>query len=168
MGEQRERRLISEWRAEKYPKDQHILGCPLGAIQAELTAKIGLHRAIKASRPWRLEADAVVITSGRLILAEAKVFRPRDGIGDLLCYKGVVAATPELQPYLDRPLELVLVIPWATALVEDMCKASGIRLDIFNPLWVADFIESMHKYWTPEYQAARAEKKRLRQALGVE
>ena len=168
MGEQRERRLISEWRAEKYPRDQHILGCPLGAIQEELVARLGLHRAIKTSRPWRMEADAVVITNGRLVLAEAKIFRPRDGIGDLLCYKPLVASTPELQPYLDRPLQLVLVIPWATQTVEDLCQAHDIRLELFNPLWVADFIESMHKYWTPEYQAARAEKKRLRTALGVE
>lgn len=168
MGEQRERRLISEWRAARYPLDTHILGCPLGAVQQELVAKIGLARAISMSRPWRLEADCVVATPSKLIIAEAKVFRPRDGVGDLLVYRPLVATTPELAQWLKLPVELVLVIPWVNEVVREMCQAHGIVVDLFAPPWANDFIEEHSKYWTAEYQAARAEKKRLRTALGVE
>lgn len=168
MGEQREKRLISEWRQERYPRDPHILGCPLGAVEAELVGRMGLSRAIAVSRPWRLEADCVVTLPGRVIVAEAKIFRPRDGVGDLLVYKPLIARTPELAEYADRPVDLVLVIPWVTRVVEEMAEASGIRIDLFSPAWCADYIEEHHKYWTPEYQTARQEKKRVIQALGLE
>jgi len=168
MGEQREKRLISEWRAARYPRDPHILGCPLGAVDSELVAREGLSRAIRIARPWRLEADAVVIRPTRLIVAEAKIFRPRDGVGDLLVYKPLVPLTPELADYKDLPVELVLVVPLVTNVVREMASASGIRVDIFSPAWVADFIEEHQKYWTPEYRQARAEKLQVRKALGVE
>lgn len=168
MGEQREKRLISEWRAERYPRDPHILGCPLGAVDAEVVAKFGLNRAIKIARPWRLEADCVVTLAGRVIVAEAKIFRPRDGVGDLLVYKPLITITPELQAYKDVPVDLVLVIPWVTKVVREMAEASGIRIDLYSPAWCADYIEEHNKYWTAEYRQARAEKLRVRQALGVE
>ena len=167
MGEQREKRLISEWRAERYPRDPHILGCPLGAVDSELVAKEGLSRAIRLARPWRLEADAVVMTPSRLVVAEAKIFRPRDGVGDLLCYKPLVLLTPELEQYKDLPVELVLVVPLVTNVVREMAAASGIRVDIYSPAWVADYIEEHQKYWTPEYQQARQERNAVRKALGV-
>jgi hypothetical protein len=168
MGEQRERRLISEWRMTRYPLETHILGSPLGSVQQELVANIGMARAIKMSRPWRLEADCVVATKDKLVIAEAKIFRPRDGVGDLLVYKPLVPKTPELQQYKDLPVELVLVIPWVNEVVREMCAEHKITVDLFAPPWVSDFIEEHSKYWTAEYQAARAEKLRVRTALGVE
>ena len=168
MGEQREKRLITEWRAERYPRDPHILGCPLGAVEAELVAKVGLDRAIRLSRPWRLEADCVVTLPGRVIVAEAKIFRPRDGVGDLLVYKPLVSRTPELAAYKDVAVDLVLVIPWVTKVVEEMAEASGVRIDLFSPAWSAEYMAQHQNYWTAEYRQARAEKKRVIQALGLE
>ena len=168
MGEQRETRLISEWRLARYPNDQHILGCPLGAIDADQVAKLGLGRATKMARPWRLEADCVIIRPGRLIMAEAKIFRPRDGVGDLLVYKPLVLKTPELEAYKDVPVDLVLVIPWVNSVVEELCEAHGVKIDLFSPQWAADFMAEHQKYWTPEYRQARADKLQVRKALGVE
>ena len=168
MGEQRERRLISEWALERYPKDRRILSCPLGAIETELVARVGQVRAVKLSRPWRLEVDVIIPTDSRLIVAEAKIFRPRDGIGDLLVYRPQIPKTPELAQYRALPIELVLVAPWDSDYIRGMCEDVGVRLDVFGPSWVADYIEEHHKYWTSEYQAARAERRRVREALGVE
>lgn len=168
MGEQREKRLISEWRQERYPRDPHILGCPLGGVDQELVAKMGQARAIAVSRPWRMEADAVVILPGLLIVAEAKIFRPRDGVGDLLVYKPLIAKTPELAVNKDLPVSLVLVIPWVNRVVEEMCEASGIKIDLYSPAWAAEYMDQHQNYWTAEYRQARAEKKRVIQALGLE
>jgi len=168
MGQQRERRLISEWALARYPRDRRILGCPIGEVRTELVSRVGQARAVRLSRPWRLEVDAVIPTADRLVVAEAKIFRPRDGIGDLLVYRAQVWKTPELQQYRDLDLDLVLVSPWESDFILELCRDGGIRLEVYGPPWVADYIEEHHKYWTPEYQAARAEKRRLREVLGVE
>lgn len=168
MGEQRERRLIAEWRQARYPNDQHIMGCPLGSADPDQVAKVGLTQALKAARPWRLEADCVVIRPGRLIVAEAKIFRPRDGVGDLLCYRPLLARTPELAQYQDVPVDLVLVIPQTTAVIQEMCDQHGIRVDAFCPDWIAAYVQDHNKYWTAEYQSARADRNAVRKALGVE
>lgn len=168
MGEQRERRLIAEWRYARYPKEHHQFNAPLGAPEEELVIRYGMPKAVSMSRPWRCEVDCIVFLDHRLLLVEAKVWRPRDALGDLMLYRNLVPDTPELEKYRGFDIELVMVIPWATRRIEAMARAAGVTIDVFAPPWVADFMEQHTRYWTAEYKSAREEKKALRRSLGVE
>ena len=168
MSEQRERRLVSEWRLERYPSAAHILECNIGPLPEDLADTYGQTKAAKMFNAWRLVVDCVVILQDRLLLVEGKVFRPRDGVGDLLCYRPLVYLTPELVQYKGLPIELVLVIPWTNSMVNTLCEVNGIRMELFSPAWVQDFVVEHGKYWTREYLAKRAERNRIRKALGVE
>lgn len=167
MGEQRERRLISEWALARHPKDHVLFNVPIGEVLNEFIIKYGPARAVKASKPWRLEVDAVVVTRSELILAEAKIFQIRNAVADLLCYRPLVQSTPELREWKDLPLRMVVIIPWTSRVVEEMCSANGITVDVFAPEWLSAYIEEHGKYWTRPYQEARQERKILREALGI-
>ena len=131
-------------------------------------ASLGLRKAVRVGRPWRLEVDALVFADTKLVLAEAKVYNLRDGVGDLLCYRPQIPVTPELQEYKDWPVEMVLVIPWTSDWALEIAETAGVNVDVFCPDWLVDYIEEHHKYWTKAYRQARAEKKAMRKVLGLE
>lgn len=93
---------------------------------------------------WQRYADAVVITETAIFLIEAKVHNIKVGPGYLLEYKNLVPQTPELRPYLGRPLHLRLVIPIPDPWVAETCKQLGIELDIYQPEWLIPLLKEKH------------------------
>jgi hypothetical protein len=168
MSEQRERRLISEWAAQRHPQDVVTFNCPLGSIHEDLANVYGQLQGLQKWRSWRMKADAVIRTKTTIVVAEAKIYEIKSAIGDLLIYNLLLPHTPELQPYLPRTIDLVMVTPWITPTVQELATATGIRLELFSPDWVKDYVEEHSRYFTRPYQKARSERKALRAALGVE
>jgi len=143
------------------------MGAPLGPIKKELISQAGMPRALAVSRPWRLQVDALVITPTTIILAEAKVYKVKQAVGDLMVYSRIFKDTPEFAEYRDWPLKLVMVIPWTTEYVRYVSEVCNVQIETFAPPWVVDYIEDHHKYWTAEYKRERQAKKELQEALGV-
>lgn len=85
---------------------------------------------------WQRYADAVVITDTAIILIEAKVHNIKVGIGYLLEYRDLLPQTPELKPYLGRPIHLRLVIPVPDPWVLNNANKYGIEVDIYQPEWL--------------------------------
>lgn len=168
MGQQRERRLIVEYVMEKFPRANVIYGCPLGQAPEKLVATLGPHKALRMARGVRPEVDALVVQDHKLILVEAKVQRWIDGIAKLPVYKGLLSTTPELEQYRGYEVEMRLCFPWRTEEIEVACRNAVVVLDVFCPPWIDDYLAELGKYWSSEYIAARAEKKRMRGILGVE
>lgn len=163
-----ETRMVAEYLLANYGKFTYILDIPLGAIDTELMATRGYQAAVNMSRPFRPRADAIVILPRYLLLIEAKVWKTVDGLAKLPLYKSLVPFTPELQQYLPREVLMELVVGDAPANLETMARGAGVTLKIFNPPWLKEVADSMNKYWTPEYQAARQEKLALREHFGLE
>lgn len=168
MGQQRERRLISEYIAERYPRDRVIMGCPLGPAPEKLVATLGPRKALRMVRGLRPEVDALVIRNHQLIMVEAKIRAWVDGIAKLPLYKGLVASTPELEEFREYPIEMRLCFPWYSETIEAAAKNLGVVLDVYHQPWIDEYLEELGKYWSGEYITARAEKKRMREILGVE
>lgn len=168
MGQQRERRLISEYVAERFPKDRVIMGCPLGPAPEKLVATLGPRKALRMVRGMRPEVDALVVRNHKLIMVEAKIRAWVDGIAKLPLYKSLVPTTPELEQYWTYPVEMRLCFPWYSETIDQAAKNLGVVLDVYHQPWIDEYLEELGKYWSGEYITARAEKKRMREILGVE
>ena len=163
-----ETRMVSEYLLKTYSKFSYIMDVPLGLVSEGLMASQGYQHAINAARPFRPRADAIVILPNFLVLVEAKVWNTLNGLAKLPLYKSLVPLTPELKQYLPRDVLMELVVGAAPSNLEIMARDAGVNLKIFNPPWLQEVVDSMNKYWTTEYQAARLEKKALREYYGLE
>jgi hypothetical protein len=168
MGQQREGRLIAEYIAEKFPGARVTFGCPLGPIPEKMIATLGPRKALRFARGLRPEVDALAIQDHKLIMVEAKIQRWVDGIAKLPVYKSLVPTTPELEPYWHYEVEMRLCFPWTSETIEEAARNAGVVLDIFHPPWIDDYLNELSKYWSGEYRARRAEKKRMREIFGLE
>lgn len=168
MGQQRERRLIAEYIAEKFPKARVIFGCRLGPAPEKLIATLGPRKALRVARGMRPEVDAIVIQDHKLIMVEAKILKWIDGIAKLPLYKNLVATTPELEAFQGFDIEMRLCFPWFSETIEAAANSLGVILDIYHQPWIDEYLTELGKYWSAEYITARAEKQRMRQVFNLE
>ena len=161
-----EPRWVSWFCAKHYPKDIVKLRCPLGPIPEELRKLYGNAKALKVYRPSRPEVDACVIMPGGIRLIEAKVQKFMDGLSKLPVYKSLVPVTPELQPWKDLHVDMLLLIPRQVSWV----KTAAARLDVKVLTEAPDFIlkywEERDKYWTKPYVEKRLARKKKLEELG--
>ncbi len=163
-----ETRMLSEYLLANYGKFSYIMDVPLGKVDEGLMASVGYQKAINAARPFRPRADAIVILPRYLVLIEAKVWNVVNGLAKLPLYASLVPTTPELKQYMPREVLLELVVGQITVNLQTMATGSGVTLKLWSPSWVKEVVDSMNKYWTPQYQAARQEKLALREHFGLE
>ncbi len=163
-----ETRMLSEYLLQNYGKFSYIMDVPLGNVSETLMASAGYQAAINATRPFRPRADAIVILPRYLLVVEAKVWNTVNGLAKLPLYKSLVPVTPELKQYMPREILMELVVGAAPSNLSIMAEAQGVTLRIFNPPWLQGIVDSMNKYWTPQYQAARQDKLANRERLGLE
>jgi len=156
---QRERRLVSEYIMQHYPRNIVMYNFALGPPPEPIAKALPEEKALRVSRPWRPRVDAVVITEDKMILVEADIMNPRDGLGYLPMYKSLVPQTPELKRFLDKPVEMLLVLPWKAPWIEEAARAAGIQVAVFRPAWIDKYVEEFHKYWTKEYRLERIRRK---------
>jgi len=90
---------------------------------------------------WKRYADAVVVTQTAIYLVEAKVHNVKVGPGYLLEYRNLLPQTPELKPYLGRPIHLRLVIPIPDPWVMQTCDQLGIEVDVYQPEWLIPILK---------------------------
>lgn len=165
---QRQTRLTAEWMALEYPGGGYTLNARLGPPLDGLASSIGLERALRESAPWRPRVDALAVESGRVVLVEAEIRQVRNAVGNLLVYRNLVPSTPELREHWSKPVEMVLLTPWTNATIDAMARTAGVRMELFAPPWIADYVAELQLYWTKEYQERRAHRLSLRKLLGVE
>lgn len=161
-----EPRWVSEYCSKFYPDKVVRYRVPLGPIPEELVRLYGLEKAIRMYRPWRPEADALVIDKDRLILIEAKVHKIMDGLSKLPMYKSLIQHTPELAPFKHLPIEMQLLVvkaiePWIT-----LAKEYGVKLIEWAPTWVQEYFLQRDLYWTRESVELRERRKEILKRLG--
>jgi len=159
---------VSEYLLEKVYPHWYKTRVPLGPALPGTVKDHGLRKALRISRPWRPEVDAVALVGNHLVLIEAKLLKIVDGLAKLPLYKSLVPTTPELQVLEYDRVIMRLVAPWTSETMEIMASGPGIEIEVFEPEWIVDYMADQHNYWTAEYRAARAEKRRLRESLGVD
>jgi len=163
-----ETRLTAEYIKQYYSEFPSILGQPLGVVPTSLMEQEGYQRALGIMRPFRPEADALVILPRHLLLIEAKVWHVINGLAKLPMYKSLVPVTPELREYMPREVLMELVVGWTSPNLEIMARDHGIAVKVFCPDWLTKVVQGMHHYWTKEYREERERKLGLREYFGVE
>ena len=161
-------RMVSEYCLLTYSQFPTIFNCPLGAVSEELMAEVGYANALGMTRQFRPRVDVLVILPRYLLLIEAKVRTIMYGLGQLPLYKSLVPITPELREYKDYEVLMELVVGWTNSNLERMASENGVKVKLFRPDWLQEYVTAWHKYWTPEYRYKRDEKLRMRELLGLE
>lgn len=161
-----EHRYVADYVITKYPHDTHKFRCPLGTAPEWMIREMGLGKAIRAFRPSRPEVDAAVVTADRIVLIEGKLFKVMDGLSKLPIYRSLIPETPEFDVYKTLPVDAVLVTPkkpeWAQKVVAEL----DIRVDIFIPDWIKEYVEAQEKYWTTEERFEREKRREVLKGLG--
>lgn len=165
---ERERRYIAEYMKEAFPEGDWQLNVELGAIPQEYVDRYGLGKAAAIFRPTRPRVDAVKWTPTVYYLIEAKLRDIKAGIGDLTYYKGMLPKTPDLPFYDGQPVISRLIVPWMIDWIQNAASAAGVEVVVFKPDWIDDYVRERQHYFTNEYRAARAQKLRDREILGVD
>lgn len=167
-GKPRERQLIRDYIAAKFPDRRVIFGAPLGPVPERLIATFGKAKALKIGRGLRPEVDALVFEDSTLIFVEAKIKNWLDGISKLPIYAKMTDDTPELQEYINWRRRMILCIPYPNESVESAARAAGVEVDDFTTPEVDVYLQELEKYWTPEWRKAQEDKKRARELLGLD
>ncbi len=166
--QERERRYLSQYLLQEWPRGGYQVNVELGPIPAEFVDRYGPKKAAALFRPTRPRVDAVKWTRERYYLIEAKIRDIKAGVGDLMFYRGMVSDTRDLPNYSGQELVLRLVVPWMIDWIGVAAEKNGIEVVIFEVDWMAAYVEERKHYYSPEWRAQRDEKKRLREALGVD
>ena len=168
VRKERERRYISEYMLNTWPRGGYQLNVELGPIPQEYVDRYGLGKAAAMFRPTRPRVDAVKWTSDKYYLIEAKIRDIKTGIGDLSFYRGMAAQTPDLPIYDGQTIVCRLVVPWMIDWIKAAADAAQVEVVVFSADWIADYVKERQHYFTSEYREERAEKMRLRKILDVE
>ena len=140
---QRERRYVPEYVNEKYPDRVAVFyNMAVGPAPEELWKK---HPEVSIDhfRRWRFWIDAVVILRDRMILVEGKIRTPAEGLGQLLLYRELLKDTPEMNPYRNLPIYMLLVTPRPDPRVIGVAATLGIQIDIWTKPWVQEYLRSV-------------------------
>lgn len=163
-----ESRYVAEWVARQPGNAIWSLRVPLGNPIEGMEGSKPTRRTLKIARPWRQEVDALGVFSNKLVLVEAKVNRFGPGVWQLNGYEKAIRRTPELEQYSNLPIEKVLIVPHVPSNLRDAAEDEDIRLEVYRPAWVEDYLESLQQYHTPEYRRRREETIATREAFGLE
>jgi hypothetical protein len=157
---QRERRYIVEWYNKNYAGIRVKFNAAIGPVPSEIIKEMGFERAVRAYKPMRKKIDCLIFDTTKLIAAEAEIVAPLNAIRDIIFYRDLLKDSPDLGEWMNKPHEMVLVMPYKTEEVERLCKRYDIRLDIFKPAWIDEYLEERRLYWTKEGELQRMERKR--------
>jgi hypothetical protein len=140
---QRERRMLAEWLADRYPDAEVWQQVKLGAYQSAFGNENLTQSEQRYVGVFRRYADALVFTPSKLILIEASI-PPKPGyISQLKLYHSLVPLTPELGNYRQLPIEMVYLVAFEDPVVTALARREGILVEVFRPQWVSDYIAEL-------------------------
>ena len=131
-----EMRMLGEYIAREYPQATVFLRLRLGVIQP-----VGNHGDLDPAELRFLSAlaryaDAVVILPQEIVIVEAKMRSEPGAIAQLGLYARLAPMTPDLQPYLNRPIVKELVCSVPDPVVDLLARESEVRVKVYAPSWL--------------------------------
>jgi len=90
---------------------------------------------------WRRWADAIILTNTEVSLVEAAI-RPNPGkISQLELYAMLFPHTPELEPWRDVPLTLILLYAIEDPATTLLARQKGILCIQYQPTWLPAYMQ---------------------------
>jgi hypothetical protein len=140
---QRERRYVPEYVDKTYPERVAVFyNMAVGPAPEDLTSRYP-DMPLEQFRRWRFWVDAIVVLKDRVILIEGKIRTIAGAVGQLLLYRNLLPKTPEMAPYKALPVEMLLVTARPDPRIIEMAASSGIRVDIYRPDWILDYLKTL-------------------------
>lgn len=161
-----ERRYCSEYCLLTYPDDTIKLNVPLGTAPDGVIKAMGLGRALRQFRPFRPEADAVILRPNEIVLIEAKIMKALDGLAKLPIYRDLISYTPELADFWELPVRCVLITPKPPLWFERVAKNFDIEYVIYSPDWIQKYYVKQDLYFTKPEAIKRAKRREILDELG--
>lgn len=140
----REMLMLAEYLQLKYSKHLYQTRVRLGSIPKELILEGMTPVEIRMAGNWRRWVDALVFKPDELVIIEAAI-KPQPGdISQLKLYARLLPHTPELLPYLGRPLACELVYAIEDPVVLQMARDENIRVVYYKPRWLMDYLNILY------------------------
>lgn len=92
-------------------------------------------------------ADAIVVTSEWIWVIESKMVAIAGALAQLEEYYALAPQSPELKPFLNRGLRMMLLVAVTDDYVQTAATLKGIEVVIFSPQWAANYVAE--KYMRP-------------------
>lgn len=163
-----EPKWVSQYIAETWPNVKVQPRCPLGPIPKDVEKAYGAEKGARVFRPWRPEVDALVFAPKELILIEAKISKPMDGLSKLPVYKAMVPDTPELKEFSRLPVKMQLLLVQPLPWVIEAARRVGVEIVNYAPKWVVEIWEERDRYWGKKAIEERELRKKRMKAAGIE
>jgi len=128
MGQQREAKFVNEWLMMKFPSSLQWKRVRLGPLPDK---KLGA--LMKITLRW---ADAIVFDGETVFIIEAKLRSDLGALAQLEEYRALFRETPEFSILKDKPVEMILLLPYGWADLVRAAAQRGIRVEIFMPAWL--------------------------------
>lgn len=135
--------MVNEWLAKTQRGKRVRVRVRLGSPQpSQPTAEMTPEEAAMVGS-WRRWADAIILEEDRVTLIEAAI-RPNPGkIGQLELYKMLMPHTPELAPWRDLPIHLVLLYAIEDPATNLLARQKGIKCIEYKPEWLPAYLETL-------------------------
>lgn len=139
----RETEYLAEYLSTKYPRAKVVFQPRLGAYNPDQVAAGLTAGELRMLGVWRRYPDAAVFLSDRVVLIEASLKPDPGKISILNLYARLFPLTPEMDQYRSLPVEKLLVWALHDHAAEALARESGIRVEVYQPQWVLDWLDSM-------------------------
>jgi len=135
----REMRLISEYIMDAYPigtYERYWIRMRMGTYVPEWVPKEVPEPELRIFYPKKRWADAVVVTKTEIHVIEAAIELDLRHVGALEGYLRLVPHTPELKPYLPRPIKGILVYAYPDPIAISMARDKNMLCVEYKPAWI--------------------------------
>ncbi len=139
-GQQRERRLVSEWINARHPNSRSWTQVDVGPIE-DIRSRPDLnslqHRALSR---FRRTVDAVVELEHTILVVEASIPPDPGHVSQLMLYLRLIANTDHAEWSTGKPFQGVYVMAIEDVTVTTLARELGLLVDIFSPQWAIDYL----------------------------
>lgn len=136
----RESALLDEWLSLRYPGVRSSGRLRLGPTTVTVVGRELTPEQVRMLSVENWYADAIVLAPGEQLVVEAKVQAKPAAIGEVLFYQRLLARTPELQGFGAVRFQPLVLFAESDADVTDFAHGLGVRVEIYSPPWIADYI----------------------------
>ena len=134
---------LMEWLVKNFPPGTFRTNVRLGAVSPELVERTVSPAERRALKVFTAQADAIVLLKEKVIIIEALVRPEWWKIQQLKQYKKLFKSTIEFKEHWDKPIELVLLTTISSPFHEKMCAEEGIRLILYRPKWIEEYLQTL-------------------------
>ena len=135
--------LVEEWLSRRYPNVATLGRIRLGPTRAtvvgvELTPE---HQAMLSVLNWY--PDALILAPGEALIVEAKLEAKPRAIGEVLFYRHLLYATPELQQFMPLNVTPAVLFAQDDPAIRAFAHSLGVQVEIYTPQWFPGYLETV-------------------------